>query len=102
MARGFGDFLNKLFGAGSGNGNAKEPQADAPVDYKGYTIIAAPRNEGGSWVVAGKIRKDGEDGAREYEFIRADSYPSREPAVEFTVIKAKQMIDNEGDMIFTK
>jgi hypothetical protein len=101
MAGGFGGFLGKLFGGGQ-DGAAGEPKADAPVDYKGYTIIAAPRNEGGAWVVAGTIRKDGPDGAQTHDFVRADSYPSREPAAEFTVIKAKQMIDLEGDMIFRK
>ncbi len=104
MAGGFGQFLSKLLGAGGSGGKAgAAPQEDAPIDYKGYTIVAAPRQEGGAWVVAGTIRKPGADGeAQEYEFIRADSYPAREPAAEFTVMKAKQMIDNEGDMIFRK
>lgn len=102
MAGGFGQFLSKLLGAGGGNAESA-PQEDAPIDYKGYSIVAAPRHEGGAWVVAGTIRKPGTDGeSQEYEFIRADSYPAREPAAEFTVTKAKQMIDNEGDMIFRK
>ena len=100
MAPGFGDFVSKLFGGG--NGSASTPREDAPLDYKGYSIVAAPRHEGGQWVVAGKIRKDGQEGAQEYDFIRADSYTSRDAAAEFTVIKAKQMIDLEGDMIFRK
>jgi len=100
MAGGFGEFLSKLFGAGQG-GDAT-PEADAPVAYKGYTILARPRHEGGAWVVAGTIRKDTEDGTQTYDFVRADSYAAREPAAEFSVMKAKQMIDNEGDLIFKK
>jgi hypothetical protein len=101
MAGGIGGFLGKLFGGGGG-GASGEPKADPPQDYKGYTIIVAPRQEGNVWVVAGKIRKDGPDGPQEYDFIRADSYPDRQPAAEFTLMKARQIIDNEGDMIFRK
>jgi len=37
---------------------------------------------------------------REHKFIRADAYPSREDAINFTISKAKQIIDLQGDRIF--
>jgi hypothetical protein len=102
MAPGLGDLLGKLFGGG-GKGDDR-PQADPPVSYKGYAIVAAPRQQGGAWVVAGQIMKDGDspDAATTYDFVRADSYTSRDQAAEFTVIKAKQIIDLEGDRIFER
>jgi hypothetical protein len=101
MSQGFGGFLRRLVGGGKGEAGA-EPQREEPVEYSGYTIHAAPRNEGSHWIVAGTISKAGDEGTREYHFVRADSYASRDAAVEFTVIKAKQMIDLEGDRIFEK
>jgi len=32
--------------------------------------------------------------------VRADTHPSREDAIAFSVSKAKQMIDLQGDRIF--
>jgi len=100
MSSSFGGFLQRLFGAGNGSAEAT---ADAPVDYKGYRIVAAPRNEGGQWIVAGTILRDGPAGEQQrYSFVRADSYNSRDGAAEFTVIKARQIIDLEGEAIFNK
>ena len=102
MAQGIGGFLRRLVGGGGKSEGGEEPKRDEPVEYSGYRIQAAPRHEGSHWVVAGVISKSGDEGMREYHFIRADSYPSRDAAAEFTVIKAKQMIDLEGDRIFEK
>lgn len=101
MAPGLGDMFRRLLG-GAGGQDGGAPQADSPIEYHGYTIVAAPRHEGGHWLVAGTIRKVGEGEPRSYDFIRADSYTTRESAAEFTVVKAKQMIDLEGDRIFEK
>ena len=85
-------------GAGAGDDG---PPADT-VDYKGFRIKPAPfRADGGVFQTAGTIEKDGADGVRTHRFIRADTHASREDAVAFAVAKAKQIIDLQGERIFS-
>jgi hypothetical protein len=77
------------------------PPADT-VDYKGFRIKPAPyRTDGGVFQTAGTIEKDGPDGVRTHRFVRADTHPSRDDAIAFAVSKAKQIIDLQGDRIFS-
>jgi hypothetical protein len=84
---------------GPGAGEREGPPA-AAVEYKGYRIKPAPYKNNGGYQTAGSIEKDTPDGVREHRFIRADAYPSREDAINFTISKAKQIIDLQGDRIF--
>ena len=96
--------LSKLKAALSrltGGGAAEEPTAEiAPVDYKGYRIKPAPYRTNGQYQTAGTIEKDDPQGVKEHRFIRADTHPTREAAIEFAIAKAKQIIDLQGDRIF--
>jgi len=77
--------------------------AQAPVeavDYKGFRIRPAPYLAGSQYQTAGSIEKDTPEGLKEHRFIRADTYASREDAIAFTVVKAKQMIDLQGERLF--
>jgi hypothetical protein len=87
---------SRLFGSPSGS---HEPAAE-PVEYKGYRIRPAPYRTNGHYQTAGIIEKDGPEGMQQHRFIRADAYPSREDAISFTITKAKQIIDLQGDRIF--
>ena len=79
---------------------AEEPAVSA-VEYKGYRIRPAPyRNDNNAYQTAGSIEKDWPDGLKTHEFVRADTYDSRDDAVEFTILKAKQLIDQLGDRMF--
>jgi hypothetical protein len=71
------------------------------VEYKGYRIHPVPyRNNSGAYQTAGMIEKDTPDGVKRHEFVRADTYDSRDDAVSFTISKAKQVIDQLGDRMF--
>ncbi len=71
------------------------------VEYKGYRILPAPYlNNNSSYQTAGTIEKDTPDGVKRHEFVRADTYDSRDDAVAFTISKAKQVIDQLGDRMF--
>ena len=85
--------------AGGAGGARSEAAADV-VEYKGYRIRPAPYRNGSQYQTAGSIEKDTPDGVKRHDFIRADTYPTRADAIEFTVSKAKQIIDNQGDRIF--
>lgn len=72
------------------------------VEYKGYRIKPAPYPTGdGAYQTAGTIEKDGADGVRMHRFIRADTHASRADAIAFAISKAKQIIDLQGDRIFS-
>ena len=79
-----------------------EVPAVSAVEYKGYRIQPAPYlNSSSSYQTAGTIEKDTPDGVKRHEFVRADTYDSRDAAVEFTISKAKQLIDQLGDRMFS-
>ena len=94
--------LGKIFGGllgGGGSGDAGGT-ADEPVQYNGYVITPAPRRQGGQWLTAGTIAKEIDGELKEHHFIRADTHGSREDAVNFSVSKAQQIIDEQKDAIF--
>ena len=89
--------LSKLFGSG-----AKPQQKAETVEYNGYQIEPRPLSQGGHYVTAGVIRKDFADGAKEQEFIRADTHTSFDDACVHAVRKAQQIIDEQGDRLFDR
>lgn len=90
-------FLKKLFGGGR---QAAGPAENDPVEYKGFQIVTAPINEGGQYRLAATISKSVDDEPRIHHLIRADIFPSHEEAVQFSLRKAKQVIDEQGETIF--
>jgi hypothetical protein len=90
-------FWNALFGRRSAAETAK---ISDPVEYKGFVIRAAPYKNNGGYQTAGVIERDINGVRKEHRFIRADSYASYEDAVNFTLGKARQIIDLQGERIF--
>ncbi len=91
-------FWKRLFGGGGGA--AVEEAASDPVEHNGYTIRATPFTEGGQFQTCGVISKEVGGEMKEHRFIRADRFPSRDDAVDVTLRKARQIIDEQGDRIF--
>jgi hypothetical protein len=84
----------------SGAGEASPPAAPA-TEYNGYRIVPAPfRNNAALYQTAGTIEKDTPEGVKQHYFVRADTHQSREDAIAFSIAKAKQIIDLQGDGIF--
>ncbi len=90
-------FWSALFGRRSG---ATAARVSDPVEYKGYVIRAAPYKNNGAYQTAGTIERDIGGVRKEHRFIRADAYASYQDAVNFTLNKARQIIDLQGDRIF--
>ena len=88
-------FLRTLFGSG-----AAPAKAAAPVEYKGFVISAAPYKNNGHYQTAGTIARDIDGVRKEHRFIRADAYAVYDDAVTFTLNKARQIVDLQGDRIF--
>jgi len=104
MASILGGFLRRLTGGGSdgpGDAGAAPAPMGPALEYNGYTIQPAPRREGGQWLTAGVISKDFPEGPKSQHFVRAETHAGAEQARDFAVIKAKQIIDERGDKLFT-
>jgi hypothetical protein len=88
---------NRLAGA-----RAMPDAAVAPaVEYKGYRIRPTPYWSQSHYQTAGTIEKDTPEGLKKHEFVRADTYANRDDAIAFAITKAKQLIDQQGDRMFT-
>ena len=92
-------FLKKLFGIGGDSKPATEPAAPEQ-EHAGFMIRATPFQQEGRWQLCGVITRDVDGATQEHKFIRADSFGSREEAVEMAFFKARQIIDMQGDYLF--
>jgi len=90
-------FLSALFGRGAGG---ETERVSEPVEYKGFIIRAAPYKNEGQYQSAGIIEREIGGVRKEHRFIRADAFASYDDAVNFTLGKARQIIDLQGDRIF--
>ena len=70
------------------------------VEYKGYRIRPKPYQSGSQYQTSGTIEKDFPSGVKEHRFVRAESHPTKDDAVEFSILKARQIIDQQGDRMF--
>lgn len=90
-------FLKRLFGGGP-------PKAAVPAaetTHNGYRIAAVPMEEGGQYWLSGVIRKEIDGEMREHRLIRADVFPDPDSAAAATMEKAKRVIDEQGDGLFS-
>ena len=90
--------LGRLFGKKEGGGQAAP--AAAAETYKDFKIHPNPSREGGGWRTGGTISKETPEGTKTHVFIRADTHTSQEDAVSFSITKAKQIIDEQGEGMF--
>ena len=92
-----GNLFKSLLGGGS-----SEPKAADPVTYKGFTIEAAPIDEDGKFRTAGYISGELEGEIRRIRYIRADQSSGRDSAIEHSITKAQQIIDEQGVKLLQK
>jgi len=89
-------WLKKLFGGG---GETSAAQVE-PVEYKGFRIYPAPEGVDGQYRIGARIELDSGGETRVHELIRADLLRDREDAVEASLRKARQVIDEQGEKLF--
>jgi len=94
-----GKFFKSLLGGAVGSDQA---QATAPVDYKGFAIEAAPINEDGKYRSAGFISGEVDGETRRIQFIRADQNSDLQAAIDHSIAKAQQIIDEQGSNLLEK
>ncbi|MCF8485838.1 MAG: hypothetical protein K9G71_11505 [Rhodobacteraceae bacterium] len=86
-------FLSRLFGKSA-------PQAPEPVLHKEFRIFPQPIKDGAGFRIAARIEKDFGEETKTHHLIRADTHGAEDGAIEASVAKAKQAIDQLGDTIF--
>lgn len=89
-------FLKKLFSGGQDSSPTQEAEP-----YEGCMIAPAPENAGGTWRVAGTITKEIDGEIYERTFVRADTFTGQDEAVKFTLLKGRQIIDQNGKGLFS-
>ena len=92
------DALRNLFRGGGATGETASPAS--AVEYQGFRITPAPQRQASGWNTAGVITKEFPDGVKEHRFVRVDTHTSKDDAVSFSITKAQQIIDEQGDRIF--
>jgi hypothetical protein len=92
-------FLKKLFGGGAANTPANDSgKAEA---YKDFLIRATPYKDGSQFQLCGVIEKEIGGETKSHRFVRADKFGSMDEAVSFAFSKGRQIIDEQGDRIFS-
>ena len=86
--------LSKLFGGGAPKSNVE------PTDYEGFRIYPEPIAEGGQHRIAARIEKSVAGETKVHKLIRADTLNELQAAVDASIAKAKQIIDEQGDRLF--
>jgi hypothetical protein len=90
-------FLKNLFGG------TKEKLAPATkqIEHKGFVVKATPFSDGGQFQTCGVVSKEIDGALKEHRFIRADRFASREEAEDFALRKGCQLVDEQGDRLFS-
>ena len=91
------DRLKKMF---SGSAQSAEAVSEPVVEYKGFQIVASPQEGDGGWSTEAMISKQIGEELKTHHFIRADKTGSRDGAIDLTMNKCRQTIDQLGDRLF--
>lgn len=98
---GIGKLLKSIFNSTTGSSNSDTASSE-PLDYKEFSIEAAPIDEGGKYRTAGYISGDLDGETKRVRFIRADENSNRQDAIEHSLAKARQIIDEQGAKLLEK
>lgn len=89
--------LSKLFGA-----RPKPAAKTHPAEvYKDFTITPAPLADGPGFRLSALIEKDIAGVGKSHNLVRADTFNDEAAAATAAVAKAKRLIDDLGDKLFT-
>jgi len=78
-------------------------EPDLPsIEYKGFTITVLKKEAEGQYHTSAMISRTIDEHTEQATFIRADKHPSFEQAQEHSLQKGQQIIDEQGDSLFTR
>ena len=94
-------FLKRLFGSSSGGGDTAGGAVAKEIEHKGFTIRATPyKAEGGQYQTCGIVSKEIDGVVKEHRFIRADRFAALGDAVDISIKKGQQLVDEQGERMF--
>ena len=92
-------FLKRLFGGGGEKVDA--PVVAKEIEHKGFVIRATPyKAEGGQYQTCGVVSKEVGGVVKEHRFIRADRFAALDDAVDISLKKGQQLVDEQGERMF--
>ena len=91
-------FLKSIFSSS----RKKQIPEVAAIEYEGFNILPTPKKVNGGWSTEATISKEIDGVIQSHHFIRADTTSSQDGAIELTISKAKVMIDQVGDQMFSR
>ena len=91
-------FFKSLFGGGKA-APAEAPQAEGH-EHKGFVIRATPYKDGGQYQTCGTVEKEIDGELKIHKFIRADRFGSLDDAIQFSLTKGRQLVDEQGERLF--
>lgn len=89
-------FWSRLFGSSSDTA----PAPAEAEEYKGFRITPGPIREGSHYRVAATIEKTVDGETVRHDLIRADTVAALDEAVRISGLKARQVIDEQGERLF--
>lgn len=92
--------FSKLAGGGDAGGAEEAPKVAKEIEHDGFTIRATPYKEAGQFQLCGVIAKEVGGAMKEHRFIRAERFASLDDAVEMTLTKGRQIVDQNGERVF--
>lgn len=92
--------LFSMFSGGSKSDHAPSGPSAASKPYGDCVIHPEPMKEGSQYRLAGRITKTVGEQVFVRSFIRADLFTTSDEAIEFTIRKAEQIIDQNGPSLF--
>jgi hypothetical protein len=93
-------FLKRLFGGGASDA----PGGAAPakqVEHKGFLVSATPYKADGQYQTCGVVTKEVDGVVKEHRFIRADRFAGLDDAVDISIKKGIQLVDEQGERLFS-
>lgn len=93
-------FLKRLFGGGGGPAEVTASTVAKEIEYKGFSVKATPYKEQGQFQTCGIVSKEIDGVVKEHKFIRADRFAALDDAVEVSLTKGRQLVDEQGERMF--
>ena len=72
------------------------------IEYKGFTIEAEPIQENNAYRTAGFITGEINGESKRIQFIRADQHSEQQMAIDHSITKARQIIDEQGTKLLKR
>ena len=94
-------FLRSLFGLPAKDAAETADLGAKEIEHKGFVIRATPyKAEGGQYQTCGVVSKEVGGVVKEHRFIRADRFAALDDAVDISLKKGQQLVDEQGERMF--